>query len=1236
VRIVLTFIAVALVAALSAALVAPVMIDWSRWRGYFEAELSKRAGAAVTIGGRIEVRLLPTPYVKLDQVAVAGPTKDDEPVLRCDRMRFELAIGGLFGGQLRFTDVRLDRPVARLDLNAGAPAQGWRAAVVESARRVALDRVVVYQGEAIIARPDMAPLVLSNIELDASAGSLIGPFRGAGEMSTRRGGVARFQFVTAEIADATLPIKAAIDAAEGPRATFDGKLSLAPGGGLDLAYDGAATLAGNVQAIEGAAPSPWSVSGVLRADARHARIEKLAASLGPESRALQAMGTLDADLGEWPSLALDLQSKQLNIDAFLRRDGEEAAPPSRVWTALSNIAANYAWPGGSPMALKLNYSAPLAYLGAQSLDDLSLSASAKAGEPLAIDVRSGLPGQSHAHFTGGLELGAAAGFHGRVEADVGDFHGLRDWLARDQADWAARLAAAGDAFPYASGSAKGDVEISTVGFSARNLDLTLDRSRFSGAMAFTAAVAGARPRLFLDLSSDGLDVDAAPDLSGGADWLGDLDLSLTLQASKLRVAQVGRASVESGSLDLKATRTGDRLSLDHLVLANLGGATVRAEGEAGPGGRWIRVHLDAARLREFAALVSRVAPGRYSRALVDRAEALSPAKATFEARRDGPPLQGVFPLDFVRADGDAGRSHFGLRLSRAPAPVDALAADLTLDSPDGAALLRQLGVKSAGGSATRAHLAASASGKWETGFDGQVAGTLVGTDLSWRGRIVPADASAFGPATLKSENLLNALAALGLAAPGAGVAAPVDIASDIEFRGGEVTAPRITGTVAGGKVVANLAWKAPAAVADVGSLDPDVALAKMIAGEAPASAPTRLSGEISMDKASAGALLAMSLGPPSAAKSGARWSEAKFAPALLAPPSSDIWLKIASLDFLEGVPARDVSARIQMDAGKFELDDIAMDVAGGRASGRLTLRRDGADATVNGHVAVESMAVERAAFRGRLGVSMDFVSTGASPMAVVAGLVGQGQAQLAAASLPRLDPGALARVLAKAESADGRIDETNIAHALNLELDKQPLPLPDGPSPAVLNSGVVRVGPMTAQGPSGHVVVTAEFDLRAFSLGVRAVCEEAHGDRFWSGPPPSVTVSARGSLDAPARKIDVDMLTAGLAGQAIARESDRISAFEADMRERAFFNRQLKAEHFLARRDAEIAAYEAEQARLKSEAERKRVQDDLLKARDDQVKADAAARPPAPLPSRAFPTPEAKPRQGDSSPTGLY
>ncbi len=59
------------------------------------------------------------------------------------------------------------------------------------------------------------------------------------------------------------------------------------------------------------------------------------------------------------------------------------------------------------------------------------------------------------------------------------------------------------------------------------------------------------------------------------------------------------------------------------------------------------------------------------------------------------------------------------------------------------------------------------------------------------------------------------------------------------------------------------------------------------------------------------------------------------------------------------------------------------------------------------------------------------------------------------------------------------------------------------------------------------------------------------------------------------------MLAAGLASEAIARESDRIENFEADVRERAMFNRKRKADAFMTRRDAEIAAFLDAQARRK-------------------------------------------------------
>jgi hypothetical protein len=140
-------------------------------------------------------------------------------------------------------------------------------------------------------------------------------------------------------------------------------------------------------------------------------------------------------------------------------------------------------------------------------------------------------------------------------------------------------------------------------------------------------------------------------------------------------------------------------------------------------------------------------------------------------------------------------------------------------------------------------------------------------------------------------------------------------------------------------------------------------------------------------------------------------------------------------------------------------------------------------------------------------------------------------------------------------------------------------------------------------------MITGDFDLRSLNLQVRTMFEEARAGKFWSGPLPSATVSIRSAMDTAPRQIDVAGLVAGLATQAIARESDRIEGLEADMRERAYFNRVLKADRFLSGRAAEIAAYQAEQERLKIEADRRRVEDSLMKAYEEKMKAKTGADP---------------------------
>ena len=112
-RTVLTIVAVALVALMAVALVAPYLIDWSSQRGEIEARLSAITGANVSLTGPIELRVLPIPYLALGEGMVSAPDQDGAK-LSFASARLELELVKLPSGQLRFSDIRLEKPVLTL------------------------------------------------------------------------------------------------------------------------------------------------------------------------------------------------------------------------------------------------------------------------------------------------------------------------------------------------------------------------------------------------------------------------------------------------------------------------------------------------------------------------------------------------------------------------------------------------------------------------------------------------------------------------------------------------------------------------------------------------------------------------------------------------------------------------------------------------------------------------------------------------------------------------------------------------------------------------------------------------------------------------------------------------------------------------------------------------------------------------------------------------------------------
>ena len=670
-RTALTLFALLLIALLTAALVGPWFVDWSAHRAYFEAELSRQVGARVKVAGPIDARLLPTPYLSLGLVTVGGAAGGGAPWLRSQGARFELALGSLASGQIRFTEVDLDRPAITIALGPDGSIPKPRAEFAGLAERLSLDRLVVRQGRLALASADADALDFEGVDLDASAKSFLGPFRGSGGVTLPGGARTQFQFASAEVANSALPIKLEIDSGPGgARAVLEGAFHVAAGAmGLEPSYVGSASLAGSMAALDASGPAPWKVSGSLHLDSGGAELANLVASFGADQRALEATGAARAEFGDKPSLRVDLKSKQLNVDALLRREGEVSAPPragsARPARRRRRARAPRRTARTSPFDVPVAGGVP----GGADDRGYRLQGRRRSRPADPGPGGGGLPGRGHVKFAGTMELGAAPEFRGVVDAHVGDPAALADWLSEGAPVFAERMKAFMAALPYSEASATGDLEASGVGFSLRNLKLGLDRTNFAGALAFTQPVDGARGRVFLDLRTDALDIDWRRTLPAAA-----IGSAISMCRSRSRPRSCGsRGSGRppwKGALSLKAGKSGDRLSLDKLAIADLGGASIEAQGEFDARRPVGALKLDAAHLADFAQLVARVAPGRYSRMLAARADQLSPAKAVLEARREGAALDAAFPFDFVKAEGEAGASRFSVKLSSAPAPVE--------------------------------------------------------------------------------------------------------------------------------------------------------------------------------------------------------------------------------------------------------------------------------------------------------------------------------------------------------------------------------------------------------------------------------------------------------------------------------------------------------------------------------------------------------------------------------------
>ena len=119
-------LAIAIILALVAALVGPLLIDWGTHRSLFEAEASRLIGVDVRVTGPIEARLLPTPSLTLHDIEIGN---GGEGKIRARLLGFEFALGPLMRGEWQASEVHLVGPQVESRprrVGPGAGRRSWR------------------------------------------------------------------------------------------------------------------------------------------------------------------------------------------------------------------------------------------------------------------------------------------------------------------------------------------------------------------------------------------------------------------------------------------------------------------------------------------------------------------------------------------------------------------------------------------------------------------------------------------------------------------------------------------------------------------------------------------------------------------------------------------------------------------------------------------------------------------------------------------------------------------------------------------------------------------------------------------------------------------------------------------------------------------------------------------------------------------------------------------------------
>lgn len=1115
---------IAIIVALVAALLAPLVVDWNRFRPAFEAEASRLTGMTVRVNGAIDARILPSPRIKLGNVEIGAA--GGEPQLRAGAIDLEVRLGPLLRGDVQASEVHLVAPQVSLSLDrTGAIAWPAQSPTLRP-EELSISRLSVEDGSVSLAdAASGARLQVQKLSFDGDIRSLAGPFQGQGAFTVGDEPYAYRLSGSHPDSDAGLKIRLGIDPTDRPLTMdFDGTLAFVAGvpqfdGALALARPVGAALSSGLRVMS----DPWHLAGAIRASPASASLQNLAFQYGPDERAIIVAGKAELTFGAQPHFDGALKALEVDLDRALAAPDVTHRPPLLI---IKSFAEAFVAQAKLPLPGEISVGIDGLTVGGTSLQDLHGTVRFdEAGWSLdGVEVHA--PGLTVVNLGGRLtQTPQGLAFAGPAALQSIDVDSLLAWLGGRN-----------DRAPSAIGplSARGDVTVAGDRLAVDRLAATLDRESVEGRLAYTWPSADRPAAVDADLHATKLDLDALKEFAKTA--VGQRGFELP-RAGSLAL-DVGKATL--GGVDARAVKAqvkfdSGALQIDRLSIGELGGAALDVSGRidelsSQPRGR-LTVDLDAAELAGIARLAEGFAP--QTAALLRRgADRLAPTKIHGTLAVDRAPttgstatfgLNGQLGLMRVALTGEAtgDASNVGAATVR---------IDSRLDADDGTALValfgldRVLAVDQLPGTMT---LSATGPLDGDLRVEGQAAAS--GLDAALRGALhLEGDAAPSATfQVLASAGDFRPLQQTLTGRPG--VAVPVSARAAVAVSGAKLALTEMD--IAVGKS----SWR--------GRLNVDLA------------SPIAVDGDITARDVDAAHAAALLLGLPSQAPgSAALWSSQPVGAGAFSAINGAVTFKLERAAVTPSLVASDLAGVARFGPSAIEFASLDGSLAGGRLAGNLVFRRDADGLVSHGHVtladadAATILHVDNKTLGARLSLKVDADSIGQSPAAIIGALHGGGAIAVADAHVTGLGPAAFAAALRAADQS-ATMEPAKIQAAVSTALANDTLALPQGDATLTITGGKASVANVTlhATDDSG-LALAGVLDLGRAAIDARLTLSAPPPAHALITLRPELGVALKGPLAAPQQTLDMSALSGWLALRAAELQTRRLELIEANGR----------------------------------------------------------------------------------------